>query len=123
MDIFPQSLTNIISQESSYEVSENIITTQLGDGRVYRVSIGQRPILRKWTITYRGMTNAKKSILDLFWKQHGIIRTFYWTPPDGVQGIYIFDTSGLSFTDNGVASPHTRYNVQFTLEEVDYVID
>lgn len=119
MDTFPTLLTAKMSQDSIQEKDQNVVITQLGDGRQQRIGIGVRPFFNTWTLVWKGMSHDDKTTLDTFYKQHGIIIPFLFTPPDSPEAKYVF-IEPLQWSDNGVPAPHTRYSVTVKLKEVNW---
>lgn len=116
---FPDSIIKLISQSSSQAKDQRALIVQLGEGKQTRMGLGKSPNFDRWNLEFEALTYSQFTILNNFYKTVGIILPFSAQLPDRPWRYYIFD-GGLSYTDNGVPAPNTRYNVSCLLLQVDY---
>lgn len=61
--------------------------TQFGDGYRQIIGDGMNTKIQRWPISFKGTVSELASIKIFFNSHIGI--SFYWTPPNGVQGRYV----------------------------------
>ena len=74
---------------------------QFGDGYEQRVGDGLNTSVASWTVN---STNVKDKIQPLkdFLERHQGYKSFYWTPPLGVPGLFYCETYSVSGEGNQV---------------------
>lgn len=115
---FPDSIIKLISQSSSQSKDQRALIIQLGDGKQTRLGMGKQPNYDTWRLEF-DLSYDQFTVLNNFYKSVGVILPFSAQLPDRPWRYYIFD-GGLSYSDNGVLAPNTRYSVSCVLLQVDY---
>lgn len=81
-------LTNKISQSSSRQLNQRIITSNYGDGYEQVAAIGLNSRFDVWSINWEGLTLTERNTFMTFFNTVGLVQSFDWTPPNGVAGKY-----------------------------------
>lgn len=61
-------------------------TAQFGDGYAQEAPQGINPVTESWPLSFEGYTSEVQPVKDFITAHIG--KSFYWTPPLGVQGYY-----------------------------------
>lgn len=95
------------------DIKFNTRDARFGDGYVQAVAEGLNNKSQIWPLSFVGTYAEIAPIKQFFDDQEGY-KSFYWTPPDGIEGLY--RAKGYSFT------AHAGMNAVLTvrLEEVFY---
>lgn len=118
MATFPTLLAQKLSQSTKQTKTQNVVIVPLGDGYQSRIGIGQKPFRDIWDLNWNEMTHANYLVFEQFFKEHGLFIPFNFTPPNGSESTFIFDTAP-TVSDNGLKAPHTRYTVTAKVKEQD----
>lgn len=76
------------------ESAPDVAVVKLGDGYEQRQVKGINPLLKKYSLVFKGADDKCRDnnvkIAEDFIKARMAVESFYWTPPDtGEQGIYV----------------------------------
>lgn len=106
----PQTFPNIApSMGSSKNRTYNVRRTNFGDGYQQRVADGLNHKRDSWSLTWEGLTDTDADSIETFLDARAGHESFYWTPPNGSQGLYTCD--GYARTEDGPS--HATVNAQF----------
>lgn len=72
----------------SGNVRFNVTELRFGEGYVSSMGEGMNNRRQSWPMTWEG-TDAEIEIIADFFDAHEGYKKFFWTPPMGVQGLYI----------------------------------
>lgn len=79
------------------EVLLERLEARMGDGYVQRSGVGINGKTQDWNVAKRGPASEINPVKD-FIDRHGGWKSFNWTPPNGVAGLYV--CAGYSETAN-----------------------
>lgn len=77
------------------ETKFRVRTAQFGDGYAQRVADGINNKVQSWPLQFTGIKADMQAIAAFLDARQGY-QAFYWTPPAGVQGLYMASTYSLS---------------------------
>lgn len=60
-----------------------------GDGYEQRQADGINALKEVWNLEFTNRSLTEGNAIDDFLKARGGVEAFYWTPPDGTQGLYV----------------------------------
>lgn len=86
--------------EPSGETTFSVAKAQYGDGYSQTAAAGLNNALETWTLDFEGHRVADDlGPIETFLRAHAGATSFYWSPPNGVQGFY--RCTALKRTDLG----------------------
>lgn len=79
-----------VEAEIDGDISQRTWENDLGDGYVQSGGTGINTKSQSWSASHTGMLEAGEEVLSIrdFLDRHEGYKTFFWTPPGGVQGRY-----------------------------------
>jgi phage-related protein len=82
-----QTFTYAYFPDPVEEVEPRVLSAKYGDGYEQIAEDGINARLRKWTVNFV-RRNTRSDEIKTFLDSYGLVG-FYWTPPRGVQGVFI----------------------------------
>jgi phage-related protein len=104
-------LQNKITQDSSVEYTENVVTASYGDGYSQRALYGLNAKRRKFSISWRGLDSTERTTLLNFWQSHGLYKAFTANSIVGIGNAKFRFTSPLRETNVGW---YSNFDVEMT---------
>lgn len=84
----PDTFSYEVSKGTSAQVTYNLATAKFGDGYSQTVKDGLNAKVHKWTVQIQNMSATRFTDVQTFLDGH-IGQSFYWTPPGGVQALFM----------------------------------
>lgn len=92
----PEVFTWPVRAEPTGNISLRTLTTNFGDGYSQDAADGINPVMQSWNVQFRGPTNPGRCVpgvsiaaVEGFLIARGGYESFWWTPPQGVRGLYL----------------------------------
>lgn len=101
-----------ISQSSSSTLDQKALVSSYGDGYEQRAAVGINNIAQVWNVQLNFLTLSERNTLVAFYRAHGRVVSFDWTPPNESAGKWVFGDA-LSETNHG-----DRYSFSMVLRQV-----
>ena len=83
-----ETFTWAVRIEPVGDVGFAVAEAVFGDGYSQQAAEGINNVTEAWQVSIRGMAE-KISAVDTFLRRHGGFKRFLWTPPGGVEGVYL----------------------------------
>lgn len=92
----PSTFAPAIPPQSGPSGSKKFTVNKIkfGDGYTSRFGEGINDSEQNWPLSWKG-TDAEITAIKNFFDAHKGYIAFYWTPPFGVQGLYVVEEYGL----------------------------
>ena len=101
-----------VSQASTKTSDQKFIVASYGDGYEQRAAIGIDNMFDVWSVQVNYLSLSDRTTMLAFWRAHGRVVSFDWTPPNGTVGKYIFNAA---INESNYAN---RYSFTFDLRQV-----
>lgn len=85
-------LTTKISQQSQAQVDQKFMVSSYGNGYEQRVAMGRNSFDEVWDLQWNLLTTTERATMVAFYRAHGRVVSFDWTPPNGTAGKWIFNS-------------------------------
>lgn len=90
----------LISQSSSRQLKQNIITSNYGDNVTQIAAWGVNSQWEEWSLEWNALTQVQRDAWMAFYATVGLYNVFYWAAPGGAVGAWRF-TEGPVETSSG----------------------
>lgn len=107
-----------VSFSPTYNEEPRVRRVKFGDGYEARITDGLNPVSMTISIPWKNKTQDERNILVDFFRRHGGVRWWYWTPPgDNIRRKFVCSKwTSTRANDTPVHAP--RYDVQAEIYEV-----
>lgn len=76
-----------------------VYKAEYGDGYTARAAAGINPDAPSWSVSFDAQDDTEAEEIMAFLATANGVASFYWTPPKGVQGLYIAPTWNRVYED------------------------
>jgi len=84
----PINLVNRVSQRSTRTLNQRIMVSEYGDGHTQVAALGINSRYDEWQLEFNNLTLALRNEFMNFYATVGMVKSWSWTPVDGVAGKY-----------------------------------
>lgn len=112
MSSLPTELESKVSQNSQRTLQQRVIVAEYGDGNSQTAAIGINSRYDEWDLQFNVLNKTLRDSFMTFYAEVGMVKTWTWTPPDGVLGKYRITEAPVE-TNNGLV-----YNISMKVKQV-----